>query len=435
MIREAAYAGQFYPASPAQLRKMIQGMVHDDADKEDVVAAVIPHAGYIYSGRVVGAVLSRVKMKETAVVLCPNHTGRGKPFALVSEGSWRTPLGEIRIDSNLAGSILAGSHYLEEDHVAHSLEHAIEVQLPFLQYFKPDIKLVPVVLGHGNGPTYKEIGLAIATAIRNLKTDTLVIASSDMTHYESQESVETKDRQAISAMLDLDEDELLRRVERLDITMCGYGPAAAVICAARDLGASRAELVRYQTSGDGTGDYSSVVGYAGITMLRMSPLAKLARAAVEDYVRERHVPKVWDAIPEMNERAGVFVSIHKKGALRGCIGTFEPAQPDVAREIMANAVSSATHDPRFSPVRAEELKDLEYSVDVLTEPAVVEGREQLDPKKYGVIVESGWRRGLLLPDLEGVETVEQQIDISCQKAGISRGEPIKLYRFEVKRYK
>ncbi len=137
----------------------------------------------------------------------------------------------------------------------------------------------------------------------------------------------------------------------------------------------------------------------------------------------------------MRVRAGVFVSIHKHGELRGCIGTFEPTKDNVAEEIIGNAISSATRDPRFPPMAASELSDLEYSVDVLTPPEPIENKDQLDPKKYGVIVEAGFTRGLLLPDLEGVDAVDHQIDICRQKAGIAPGEPVKLYRFEVKRYK
>ncbi len=168
----------------------------------------------------------------------------------------------------------------------------------------------------------------------------------------------------------------------------------------------------------------------------MHSLVTLAKKTVETYVREGKVPPPLAALtPEMKEKAGVFVSIHKLGTLRGCIGTFEPQQANVAEEIITNAVSSATRDPRFPPIAPEELKDLDYSVDVLTEPEPVADKSQLDPKKYGVIVEAGWRRGLLLPDLEGVDSVDYQIDICCQKGGIDPDEPINLYRFEVKRYK
>lgn len=165
------------------------------------------------------------------------------------------------------------------------------------------------------------------------------------------------------------------------------------------------------------------------------PIVKLARETVESYIREGKIPQPRELIPEMKERAGVFVSIHKHGELRGCIGTFEPTKANVAEEIMTNAISSATRDPRFPPVAASELGDLEYSVDILTKPEPVKDVNQLNPKKYGVIVESGFRRGLLLPDLEGVDTVERQIEICRLKAGIPFDEPVSLYRFEVKRFK
>jgi AmmeMemoRadiSam system protein A len=167
----------------------------------------------------------------------------------------------------------------------------------------------------------------------------------------------------------------------------------------------------------------------------MSPLARLAKETVETYVKEGKIIRPKELTPEMKEAAGVFVSIHKLGGLRGCIGTFEPQRGNVAEETITNAINSATGDPRFPPVGPHELKDLDYSVDVLTRPVPVDDKDKLDPKQYGVIVECGWRRGLLLPDLEGVDTVAQQIDICRQKAGIAPHEPVKLYRFEVKRYK
>ena len=166
----------------------------------------------------------------------------------------------------------------------------------------------------------------------------------------------------------------------------------------------------------------------------LHPVVELAKETVESYIREGKTPKPRELTPEMRERAGVFVSLHKHGQLRGCIGTFEPKEKNVAEEIIANAISSSTGDPRFPPVTASELDDLEYSVDILTKPEPVADISQLDHKKYGVIVESGWKKGLLLPDLEGVDSVEEQIVICRLKAGISAGEPIKLYRFQVRRF-
>jgi len=264
MIRNPVVAGQFYPASASELKAMIAGMVKEEAVKEEAIGLVLPHAGYIFSGPVAGAVISRIKFKDTFIIMGPNHTGAGKPLSIMTEGSWKTPLGEVEIDSELGKKILATSKHLEEDERAHIYEHSIEVQLPFLQYFKPDFKLVPMVFGHPGGAIYKEVGHEIAVAVKELGKEVVIIASSDMSHYEPQASAQEKDMQAIEAILDLNEDELLKRVAESNITMCGYAPAVSLIVAARELGTTGAELVRYQTSGDVTGDYSSVVGYAGI---------------------------------------------------------------------------------------------------------------------------------------------------------------------------
>jgi AmmeMemoRadiSam system protein A len=167
----------------------------------------------------------------------------------------------------------------------------------------------------------------------------------------------------------------------------------------------------------------------------VTPVVKLARDTVENYIRDGKVIKPESITGEMKEKAGVFVSIHKKGELRGCIGTFAPTQANVAQEIIHNAIQSATGDPRFSKIQASELQDLDYSVDILTTPQPVEDLSKLDSKKQGIIVQSGWRRGLLLPDLEGVDTVEQQIQICRMKAGIKPEEPVELFSFEVRRYK
>jgi len=262
----------------------------------------------------------------------------------------------------------------------------------------------------------------------------LIFASSDMNHYESQKITLQKDRQAIEAMLAMDPGRLIQRIQTRNITMCGYGPAAVMLSAANALGGGKAELVKYQTSGDVSGDFDAVVGYAGIIVKKFSPLVSLAKEALECYVSKRKVLEPANLTPEMQGRAGVFVCIKKQGQLRGCIGTFEPVQKNIAHEIVANAISSATEDPRFEPVETAELPELDYTVDVLTHPEPVKGIEERHPKKYGVIVEAGYRRGLLLPDLEGVDSPEEHIAICRQKGNIGPDEPVKLYRFEVKRY-
>ncbi len=438
MIRNPTVAGYFYPASSAELKSMLSRYVDKNAPKEEVVGLLMPHAGYQYSGAVAGAAISRVKFKDTFIIMGPSHSGLGKPFSVMPEGTWKTPLGEVKVDEELARKIVSLSRYAEEDYRAHEEEHAVEVQVPFLQYIKPDVRIVPVILAGADIDIYREIGHAIARAIIELKREAVILASGDMTHYEPHESAQKKDMAAVEAMLALDEDELTRRYESLPISMCAYGPVVTLIAAAKELGASGAELIKYQTSGDTTGDYEAVVGYAGVIFKKsaMHPIAALAKETVETYVKTGKKPAPpKELTPEMKEKAGVFVSIHKLGDLRGCIGTFEPQEKNVAEEIITNAISSATRDPRFEPVEEKELKDLDYSVDVLTAPEPIEDESQLDPRKYGVIVEAGWRKGLLLPDLEGVDTAAHQIDICRQKGGIGPDEKVQLYRFEVKRYK
>jgi len=438
MDRNPYVAGYFYPAAASELKTMIARFTDKKSPKEEVIGLLVPHAGYQYSGPVTGATVSRIKFKDTFIIMGPTHSGLGKPFSVMVEGTWKTPLGEVDIDEELARKLVSISSYLEEDYIAHQEEHAVEVQLPFLQYFKPDVRIVPIILSGAPLSSYKEIGREIAAAIIELKRETVIMASGDMTHYESHESAKEKDMKAVEAMLALDEDELTRRYQSLSISMCAYGPVACLIAAAKELGATEAELVKYQTSGESSGDYSAVVGYAGVIFKKsaMHPLAALAKKTVETYVKEgKRPPPPKELTTEMKAKAGVFVSIHMLGNLRGCIGTFEPQEDNVASEIITNAISSATRDPRFSPITPRELKNLDYSVDVLTAPESVDDASQLDPRKYGVIVEAGWKRGLLLPDLEGVDTVEYQIDICRQKGGISPDEPVQLYRFEVKRYK
>ncbi len=438
MIRNPYVAGYFYPGTAAELRATVAGLVDKKAPKEDVIGLLVPHAGYKYSGPVTGATISRVKFKDTFIIIGPSHSGLGKPFSVMVEGTWQTPLGKVAIDTELAGKIVAVSEYLEADEEAHREEHAVEVQLPFLQYFKPDVRIVPIIIGGAGASVYPEIGRDIARAVKELNREVVIMASGDMTHYEPQASAKEKDMAAVEAMLALDIAELTRRYKSRHISMCAYPPLVCLIAAAKELGATGAELVKYQTSGDATGDYAEVVGYAGVIFKKVAPhpLVALAKDTVERYVKEGKKPSPPKTLTtEMKEKAGVFVSIHKLGALRGCIGTFEPQQPNVAEEIITNAISSATRDPRFDAVTPDELQDLDYSVDVLTRPEPVTDKSQLDPKKYGVIVECGWRRGLLLPDLEGVDSADEQIDICCQKGGISPDEPVQLYRFEVKRYK
>lgn len=265
-LRKPAAAGRFYPADISDLTHQIESFIDKQAKKTEVIACILPHAGYMYSGRVAVQTVSSIKIKDRIILLGPNHTGQGPAFSIMTQGLWQTPLGDVKVDSVLAEKILAGSDDLEDDFVAHKDEHSLEVELPILQYFKKTVEIVPICLASHDPDSLKKIGEAITAAIKESKIEdsTLIIASSDMTHYESQDQADKEDKQAIQAILELDDDKFTAVVQRLNISMCGYAPVLVTMVSSKLLGAKKAELIKYQTSGDITGDYDRVVGYAGI---------------------------------------------------------------------------------------------------------------------------------------------------------------------------
>ena len=265
VIREPVVAGQFYSASEDSLKKEVLGYLDEAAEKTKVLGAVVPHAGYIYSGETAGAVYSRLVLPATVVLIGPNHTGRGENCSIQVEGSWRTPLGEVQIDSGLAKGILEKSSFLVEDTAANEDEHCIEVQIPFLQCLRSDLQIVPIVLSECGLDICREIGKAVADAVRS--QDVILVASSDMTHYESADKAKEKDEKTIHAIANLDEEELISCVREFHISMCGYIPSAVVVVACKELGAKKAELIKYTNSGERSGDYSQVVGYAGMIIV------------------------------------------------------------------------------------------------------------------------------------------------------------------------
>ena len=264
MIRQPVVAGQFYPDSPELLKRYLEQYIVRYKKKEPALGAVCPHAGYVFSGGVAGAVYSKLAIPDTVVILGPNHTGIGDAFAVMDKGVWVTPLGEVEIEEALAALILNETELFTPDTSAHRYEHTIEVQLPFLQYLKGDFRFVPIVLSHTWYSNCELLGNALVRAIRNFGQPVLIIASSDMTHYEPDKQARIKDKLAIDQILALNPAGLYEIVHANNITMCGIIPTTVMLIASKLLGAQEAELVRYATSGDVSGDYGSVVGYAGI---------------------------------------------------------------------------------------------------------------------------------------------------------------------------
>jgi AmmeMemoRadiSam system protein B len=271
-VRTPAVAGRFYPGRADELLRDVRRYT-SPVDNATVAAigCVAPHAGYIYSGSVAGAVYSRLEIPERCVILCPNHTGQGRPLAIMANTAWQTPLGEVPADAEMADWLMRRFPALQEDSAAHRGEHAIEVQLPLLQTLQPNLSIVPIAIGTRDFDVLRGLGEALAEVIAGMQEEdrdekVLIVASSDMNHYESDAITRVKDHKAIERILAMDARGLWEVVINDNISMCGFGPTTVMLTAAKLLGATAATLVRYATSGEVSGDYESVVGYAGIVV-------------------------------------------------------------------------------------------------------------------------------------------------------------------------
>ena len=268
MLRSPAVAHQFYPGDASTLRKTVSSLIPDvdKAKKRKALAVISPHAGYIYSGSCAGETFAHAFIPEDVIILGPNHHGRGARVALFKEGAWDMPMGQVPINQQLANLVLDAVLDADEDDLAHRFEHSLEVQVPFLQFLQTKLNIVPIVISHLPYSSCKVIGEGIAHAIKNYHKPVLIVASSDMTHYESRESATRKDSFAIDRIKSMDPEGLYQVVAEKSISMCGFIPATVALAAARELGATRAELIRYTDSGETSGDTWQVVGYAGFVI-------------------------------------------------------------------------------------------------------------------------------------------------------------------------
>lgn len=266
MLRLPSVAGRFYPSDPKELTSVIRNYSQAEPQQQAISAkaCLVPHAGYMYSGHVAGAVFARLELPKKIIVLGVRHYPRGEPAAILSSGAWRTPLGDAPIDEELAGALRRECPVLREDSVAHSTEHSLEVQIPFLQVLAAGFSFVPVALGTVQFESLLSVGEGIARVLGNSKESVLLLTTSDLNHYEDDATTRVKDSKAIERSLALDARGLYDTCRNEEISMCGLGPAVALLTALQGLGAEKAELVKYATSADVSGDRSQVVGYAGM---------------------------------------------------------------------------------------------------------------------------------------------------------------------------
>lgn len=264
MKRQPAVAGRFYQGSASRLKLEVEGYVLSGLKKEKVIGMISPHAGLMYSGHVAGAVYSSIEFPETFILIGPNHTGLGSSVSIMASGSWDIPMRSFSIDDNLSKMLLVEMPFIHEDAAAHQFEHSLEVQLPFIAYFSDTAKIVPISIMRASLKECEKIGKGIAAVIKKSRSKVVIVASSDMSHYVTDEAARRLDGLAINKALNLDPEGLYNTVVKEKISMCGFIPATIMLYAANELGANEAKLIKYATSGEVSGDYERVVGYAGV---------------------------------------------------------------------------------------------------------------------------------------------------------------------------
>ena len=446
-IREPAVAGTFYPDRPEILSRDVKqylGNAKKEKIEGEIVALLSPHAGYMYSGEVAAYAYKLIEGKtfDSVIVVAPSHQALFKGASLYDRGGFRTPLGVVPIDVELSKRMMERHKEIQFLPEAHAQEHSLEVQIPFLQIVCRSFKLVPIVMEpYWSWETCQSLASAITEAVRGEKV--LLIASSDLSHFHSYEKAVGLDKIVLSHIERFDPEGLNRDLKSGRCEACGGGPIISIMLAAKALGANKGKALKYLNSGDVTGDRSRVVGYGagvfyktaggaekmkeekkvgvdlGLSDQDKITLHHIAKTVIENRVRGRSVPEFKVESPILQENRGAFVTINKKGQLRGCIGYIEGHGP-LHKTIEEMAEAAACRDPRFSPVKEKELPELEIEISVLTPLKKITDVNEIEVGKHGIYIKKGWFSGLLLPQVATEYGWNRQtfLEHTCQKAGL-----------------
>jgi AmmeMemoRadiSam system protein B/AmmeMemoRadiSam system protein A len=449
-VRQAGVAGGFYPADPKALTAMMDDMLAHASPPPingPILAVVAPHAGYQFSGPVAAYTYAALKGRKFSrvVVIAPSHY-EAFDFTSVYEGdAYATPLGVVRVDKAFAKQLASMSPTIRLSSQGHTAtkegaEHAIEVELPWLQRLLGDFELVPIVMGDQSYESSRALGVALAKLIQGNDKDTLIVASSDLSHYHPYDEAVKIDHKTLNALQAWDYFSMSRNFEARVWEACGGAPIVAAMIAAERMGANQALVLKYANSGDVTGDHSRVVGYSADVFLKTqsgktvepqfslnghekNELLALARKSVEYAVREKKAYEPTASASEvLNQERGAFVTLKKSGELRGCIG-YTSAEKPLYMTVRDTATLAALRDPRFQPVSASELPQLEYEVSVLSPLRRVLDIRQIKVGQHGLLMKNGAHEGLLLPQVPVEEKWDRQkfLEETCAKAGMRSG--------------
>jgi AmmeMemoRadiSam system protein B/AmmeMemoRadiSam system protein A len=451
-IREPALAGSWYPGDPETLSRDVKRYL-ENAKKEkvegEIVALVSPHAGYMYSGQVAAHAYKLVEgvAFESVIVVGPSHRFPFKGASLWDRGGFRTPLGVVAVDVELSKKMMEKRKEIRYIPEAHHQENSLELQIPFLQTVLKPFKLVPITMEPDwSWETCQYLASAIAETVKGKRV--LLVASTDLSHYYSYNIAVELDRIVLNHIERFDIEGLNRDLKSNRAEACGGGPVVAIMLAAKMLGANRGKVLKYANSGDVTGDRGRVVGYAaaafyktaggkekmkeekmkeekkvgvdlGLNEEEKKTLHHIARAVIENKARGKAVPEFKIESPVLKENRGAFVTIHKKGQLRGCIGYIEGHGP-LHKTIEEMAEAAAFRDPRFTPVKEKELPELEFEISVLTPLKRIKDVNEIQVGKHGIYIKKGWYSGLLLPQVATEYGWDRMtfLEHTCQKAGL-----------------
>lgn len=424
-VRKPFAAGQFYPDGKEELLNQVNGFLAEaqkieDGDEDALLGLVVPHAGYVFSGSVAAAGFKQIEDKniETIILIGNSHYAYFEGAAIYADGYFKTPLGEVEIDAELAGKIIAENKIIKADASAHKKEHSLEVEVPFLQRTLKNFKLVPILMGSDDRGDAEILAKAVSKNIAG--KNILVVASSDMSHYPPYAQAVYADKKVYEAILTGEVPNLRTAIAELhkenipnaQTFLCGQEAVETLMFIMRDLGAGKIKLLKYANSGDSAfGDKSRVVGYAAIgfygnrhgaelNFQEQQQLLEIARKSVESFVETGRMPEFTAKAPALNRKLGAFVTLEEYGELRGCIGSFTgDGSHSLWQTVSEMAVAAASEDPRFIPVQAKELPELKYEISVLGPLEKIDDWQKIEIGKHGVQIRKGFKGGVFLPQV------------------------------------
>jgi len=437
-VKEPAVAGSFYPSDPAILSSMIDEFMAaasvEDIDGE-IVALIVPHAGYRYSGSTAAYAFKAIEGKpyETIVLIAPSHHVAFDGISVYDKGSFRTPLGDVAIDEDFASRLIHSHEKIFFYKQAYLKEHSLEVEIPFLQKVLSDFKIVPIIFGQFSYESCQVLGDSLGKLLKD-KHNYLIVASTDMSHYHPYEEASIIDAGTITKLKKFDPKLLFDDINTKKSELCGAAPVISAMIAARNLGANEIKILGYANSGDTAGSKSKVVGYLSAVIVKgekkmlnetqRKKLLQIARSAIETYIMTGDKIDIKESDADLNREMGAFVTIHKDGELRGCIGNILGKGP-LYLTVRDMAIQSSAGDPRFTPVNVLELKDIDIEISALSELEKIDDPDIIEMGKHGVLIKSGVKSGVFLPQVAtetGWSRDEFLSNLCSHKAGLQPDE-------------